>query len=302
MNKRADRRKRIEMALDEFRAAIGRALGVAADLHSQAAMDHAKAMVELWLRTEGIDNARRDPHFAVALANPVMSDVVERAEEDRRREFAEWTETGPDTLAGIVAASAPGVAGAPSEDWLGKVGDADGTGVLPELWRIGTAVSDSAPEPVTFPVAVPLLDTAHLQSSPPPEVAGERRGAGRGAAVAGAQLLPARPGAHPRLGHRPADRSAARPVPVDQGGPAHRARSGAAGGVARRAVRTHPQGALRSAGRRAHLGARDQRWRGTAHRAVADRGAVRQTAGRSRTSINSNYSASPATASPAACS
>jgi hypothetical protein len=169
VNKRADRRKRIEMALDEFRAAIGRALGVAADLHSQAAMDHAKAMVELWLRTEGIDNARRDPHFAVALANPVMSDVVERAEQDRRREFAEWTETGPDALAGIVAASAPGVAGAPSEDWLGKVGDADGTGVLPELWRIGTAVSDSAPESVAFPVAVPLLDTAHLQVNSGPK-------------------------------------------------------------------------------------------------------------------------------------
>jgi hypothetical protein len=169
VNKRTDRRKRIEVALDEFRAAVSRATGVANEQHSRAAMDHAKAMVELWLRTEGIDKARNDPHFTVALNNPVMADVVERAEADRRREFAEWTATGPETLAGIVAQAAPGVAGAASEDWLGKVGDADGTGVLPELWRIGTAVSDSAPEAVPFPVAVPLLDTSHLQVNSGPK-------------------------------------------------------------------------------------------------------------------------------------
>ena len=162
MNKRTDRRKRIEMALDEFRAAVSRALGVAVAQHSRAALDHAKAMVELWLRTEGIDNARRDPHFTVALNNPVFTDVVERAEADRRREFAEWTDTGPDTLAGIVATAAPGVAGAPSENWLGKIGDVDGTGVLPELWRIGSAVATTSPVPVSFPVAVPLLDRSHL--------------------------------------------------------------------------------------------------------------------------------------------
>ena len=169
MNKRTDRRKRIEMALDEFRAAVARALGVAAGQHSQAAMEHAKAMVELWLRTDGVDNARKDPHFAVALNNPGFADVFERAEQDRRSEFAEWTATGPQTLAGIVATAAPGVASAPSEAWLGKVGDADGTGVLPELWRIGTAVSDSAPDQIPFPVAVPLLDTSHLQVNSGPK-------------------------------------------------------------------------------------------------------------------------------------
>ena len=169
MNKRTDRRKRIEMALDEFRAAVSRALGVAAEQHSVAAMEHAKAMVELWLREVGIDSARNDPHFTVALNNPAFCDVLERVEADWRREFAEWSATGPDTLTGIVATSAPGVAGAPSSDWLGKVGDADGTGVLPELWRIGTAVSDSAPDQVPFPVAIPLLDTSHLQISSGPK-------------------------------------------------------------------------------------------------------------------------------------
>lgn len=169
MNKRTDRRKRIETALDEFRAAVSRALGVANEQHSLAAQEQAKAMVDLWLREDGIDKARSDPHFAAVFANPLFDEVVERAEADRRREFAEWTANGPDTLAGIVATAAPGVAGAPSSDWLGKVGDADGTGVLPELWRIGTAVSDSAPDQVPFPVAIPLLDTAHLQISSGPK-------------------------------------------------------------------------------------------------------------------------------------
>jgi len=169
VNKRTERRNRIEAALEEFRGAVGRALGVAAEQHTRATEEHAKAMVELWLRTEGIDRALKDPHFTVALSNPLMAEILDRAQADRERHFTDWTATGPHALASIVAEIAPGAAGAAGSDWLGQVGDEDGTGVLPDLWRIGTAVSDSAPEEIPFPVAVPLLDTAHLQISSNPK-------------------------------------------------------------------------------------------------------------------------------------
>jgi hypothetical protein len=169
VNKRTERRNRIEAALEEFRGAVARALGVAAKEHTWATEEHAKAMVELWVRSEGIDKALANPELRIALDNPLMAEVLERALADWERHFTDWTATGPRALAALVAENAPGVAGAAGADWLGQVGEEDGTGVLPELWRIGTAVSDSAPEQAPFPVAIPLLDTAHLQITSNPK-------------------------------------------------------------------------------------------------------------------------------------
>jgi hypothetical protein len=163
LNKRTERRDKIRAALDEFRAAVGTALGIAGRQQDLVAEQHARVMVELWLRTEGTA-ATVDPAMSGPLANPRMADVVARVGEDRRAHFTDWT-GGPLALTELVTRAAPGAAGEPWQTWLGQVGTADGIGELPELWRIGTAVADEAPERIPFPVAVPLLDTAHLHIS-----------------------------------------------------------------------------------------------------------------------------------------
>ncbi|HEX5402978.1 MAG TPA: FtsK/SpoIIIE domain-containing protein [Pseudonocardiaceae bacterium] len=160
MNKRTERRDKIRAALDEFQAAVATALGIAGRQQDLVAEQHARVMVELWLRTEGTA-ATVDPAMAGPLANPRMADVVAKVGEDRRAHFTEWT-GGPLALTELVTRAAPGAAGEPWQTWLGQVGTADGIGELPELWRIGTAIADEAPERVPFPVAVPLLDTSHL--------------------------------------------------------------------------------------------------------------------------------------------
>jgi hypothetical protein len=73
-----------------------------------------------------------------------------------------WLEWGPAKLAGFVAEHAPGPAGDHADTWLGQVGKGDGGGHHPALWRIGTAQLPGHPDMV-WPVAVPLLDDAHLQ-------------------------------------------------------------------------------------------------------------------------------------------
>ncbi|HEY3606853.1 MAG TPA: FtsK/SpoIIIE domain-containing protein [Pseudonocardiaceae bacterium] len=157
------------MTLADFRAAIGQALGVAAGQQGGVAEEHARTMVELWLRTDGLEAAHADPALRATMASSVMADVVARVEADQRRHFAQWDKDEPLALTELVERGAPGVAGAPWHSWLGRIGTADGTGELPELWRIGAAVADHAPEQIPFPVAVPLLDSAHLQVATKPE-------------------------------------------------------------------------------------------------------------------------------------
>jgi DNA translocase FtsK/SpoIIIE-like protein len=165
LNKRTDRRDRIRAALEDFRTAVGRALGIAARQQDMVADAHARVMVELWLRSEAGD----ERELTAPLANPRMADVVARVAEDRRAQFTEWVEHGPLALTQLVTAAAPGAAGEPWETWLGRIGTADGTGELPELWRIGTAVADEAPDRTPFPVAIPLLDAAHLHVTTTPD-------------------------------------------------------------------------------------------------------------------------------------
>ena len=163
MSKRNERRKKIEATLADFRAAVSAALGVAAGQQGGVAEEHARTMVELWLRTEGLDPANADSALRATLAMPVMADVVAKVAADRQQHFAAWNSDGPLALTELVTRCAPGAAGEPWQTWLGEVGIADGMGAMPELWRIGTATADHAPEQVGFPVGVPLLDSAHLQ-------------------------------------------------------------------------------------------------------------------------------------------
>lgn len=160
MNKRNDRRERIEAALREFRAAVGVALGAAGHEQDRVAEAHARLMVETWLRGE--DSWTADPVLAAQVANPRLSDVVARIRADRHAHFGDWANV-PLALTELVTRAAPGAAGEPWQTWLGHIGTEDGLRELPELWRIGMAVSDEAPEQVPFPVAVPLLDAAHLR-------------------------------------------------------------------------------------------------------------------------------------------
>ena len=172
---RKGKRERVTAAFDAFHAAAARVLGAAGDLREEAVRRQAVAMFELWLRREGIESAARDPALARAFDAPLLAPVVARAEEDRRAALAGWgSDGGPQELRRIVAAAAGGAAGDTGTDWLGRVPSPPVAGVtqdedpakegiagFPGLWRIGSGrLLPGAPE---FPVAVPLLDEAHLR-------------------------------------------------------------------------------------------------------------------------------------------
>ncbi len=192
---RSGRKARVADAFDEFHGAVTAALGAAAGLGDAAVRAHAAAMVELWLRTDGIDAARADPALAGVLANPRLAGTVAAVAADRDRAFDAWLRTGPDRLAALLDAAAPGSAGRPPAEWIDEPGKVEGTGPVPGLWRIGTGHVGSGPVgpgPGSFGVGVPLLDEAHLQVTSTPE--------SRDAAEALVELLVARVLGHFRPG------------------------------------------------------------------------------------------------------
>jgi hypothetical protein len=172
VNRRDERRKKIEDSYEEFRTAVAAALGNASREHRELADERARDMFEVMLRGGGVDRAMEDPLLAGALANPAFSQQLARALLDRVEAFRTWSEQGPRQLTDLVEKTAPGPAGWPHEAWLGSPGTADGSEGVPELWRIGTGVVRGAPEKQPFPVAVPLLDQAHLHISSTPESRG----------------------------------------------------------------------------------------------------------------------------------
>ncbi|HEX6342729.1 FtsK/SpoIIIE domain-containing protein [Umezawaea sp.] len=168
MSRRDERRQRIEDSFEEFRLSVAAALGNASREHRELADERARDMFEVMLRGEGVDRALDDPLLAGALANPAFSSRLARALMDRVDAFRTWSERGPDQLSSLVQSVSPGSASWPHESWLGDAGSADGA-TVPELWRIGTGVVRSAPEQQPFPVAVPLLDQAHLHIASTPD-------------------------------------------------------------------------------------------------------------------------------------
>ena len=70
------RRERIAFGFDAFHQAIAAVLGAAAQLRDRAALRHAEAMVEMWLRQDGLDAARSDPGLHGVLGNPRLQDVL----------------------------------------------------------------------------------------------------------------------------------------------------------------------------------------------------------------------------------
>jgi hypothetical protein len=170
---RGGRRTRIADAFDEFHGAVTAALGAAAGLGDAAVRAHAAAMVELWLRTDGIDAARADPALAQVLANPQLAGPVAAVAADRDRAFDTWLRTGPARLAAILETAAPGAAGLDPAEWIDEPGKVEGTGPVPGLWRIGSGTvgrpGAGRGDPRSFGVGVPLLDEAHLQVTSTPE-------------------------------------------------------------------------------------------------------------------------------------
>ncbi|WP_035291390.1 FtsK/SpoIIIE domain-containing protein [Actinoalloteichus caeruleus] len=172
MTRRGDRRRRIEESFDRFRRAVANFLGVAANRQSAASLDHARLMFELWLRETGVDRLPTDETLARCLPNRSLRPVLDRAVAERDEVFRPWTTRGPERLADLVRRTAPGAAGDAPRDWLGRPGTSDGTlegGGTPQLWRVGTARVDAVPDSAPFPVAVPLLDGAHLHISSTPK-------------------------------------------------------------------------------------------------------------------------------------
>jgi hypothetical protein len=161
LSRRQERRRRIEENFEAFRQAVAAALGAVSREQRRVATEHARTMFELWLRRTGVDHAPHDPSFGDTLRNPLLAERLERVLADRELVFAEWTAHGPTRLTELVDAAAPGAASRPWQEWLGQPGDAH-DGDVPELWRIGTGVVAAAPRHQVFPVAVPLLDHAHL--------------------------------------------------------------------------------------------------------------------------------------------
>jgi S-DNA-T family DNA segregation ATPase FtsK/SpoIIIE len=155
------RQQRITTAFDALCSAVARALGAAEGLRDAAVRAHAEAMVEMWLRGEGLDAANGDPGLRRLLSNHRLAGLLERVRADRAAAFGEWLETGPQELEEILAEAAPDAAGRHPDHWLGEVGKVDGAGPVPGLWSIGTGrIGGAGPG---LPVAVPLLDESHLQ-------------------------------------------------------------------------------------------------------------------------------------------
>src|ERR687894_1815137 len=97
------RRQRIATAFDALCNAIARALGAAEGARAAAVRAHAEAMVEMWLRAEGLDAAEMDPGLRRLLENQRLTGPVQRVAADRTAGFREWLDTGPRRIGKILA-------------------------------------------------------------------------------------------------------------------------------------------------------------------------------------------------------
>jgi FtsK/SpoIIIE family len=157
-----ERRQRARNALEELRAVLRQALGAAARSREAAQTRKAQLEFEQSVMRLGLAKARLDPEITRAREDPALAETWQKVLADRDEIYADWHPHGPDQLRKIVADAAPAIAGAPWQDWLGKLGDHHGD-TAPVMWRVGSAVVEQAPQADEFPVAVPLLDRAHLR-------------------------------------------------------------------------------------------------------------------------------------------
>ncbi|ONI87580.1 cell division protein FtsK [Actinosynnema sp. ALI-1.44] len=159
---KGERRQRALDALDELRKALRLALGAARAKRQNAQTTKDQLEFEQSVMQLGLSRARLDPHITELRGQPALARTWDKVIAERDELYRDWHPEGPGKLRALVAEVARGGAGSPWPDWLGKVGT-DAGGTAPELWRVGTAVVEEAPVQEEFPVAVPLLDRAHLR-------------------------------------------------------------------------------------------------------------------------------------------
>ncbi len=164
--KAAQQRTRVTNALDALRQQIGLTLGAARNAHQAAEDELLRLRLEQLVVSVGLERAADDSRVAEYRADPGMQAVLAWLDSVRSRFYADWAD-GPQRLRQLVASAAPGPAGRPAGEWLGRLGALD-AGDPPELWRIGSATVDGtsvgkpAGTTLTFDVAVPLLEESHL--------------------------------------------------------------------------------------------------------------------------------------------
>ncbi|MBM7773491.1 hypothetical protein JOD54_003695 [Actinokineospora baliensis] len=159
---RRERRQRAENALARLRSVLNQALGAAVGGHERAVLHKRQLEFERAVQRIGLAKAGRDREIAEQLTDPALAPVWERITRERDDSYAEWRRDGLGAVRELVAAHTPGPAGQPWQEWLGAVGTDPGVSA-PRMWRIGTAhVEHESPEH-GFPLAVPLLEHAHLR-------------------------------------------------------------------------------------------------------------------------------------------
>lgn len=165
-SKSAEQRNRVQTALDRVRHQIGLVLGAAAGAREMAEAEVARLTLEQEIVRVGMDHA--DPAQQTEWArHPAAHEVFAALGGTRTAFYTDWS-AGPGELRDLVAAHAPGPAGRPPSEWLGRVGTNPGV-TAPGLWRVGSATAAGRDISRTFDVAVPLLDESHLAITSAPK-------------------------------------------------------------------------------------------------------------------------------------
>ncbi|MFR9730930.1 FtsK/SpoIIIE domain-containing protein [Saccharopolyspora sp. MS10] len=163
MRKRNERRSSIETAFEHLRSTVATALGAAENELDRVRAGYAQQEFSQRIAAAGLAKAEQEPASVGGEPGPAFDGALREARAERERLFTDWTGQGPDQLAALVAEAAPGTASRPWQEWLGAPGDAEASALPPQLWRIGTGHVPASPDPRSFPVAVPMIDEAHLR-------------------------------------------------------------------------------------------------------------------------------------------
>ncbi|MEV4317288.1 FtsK/SpoIIIE domain-containing protein [Actinocrispum sp. NPDC049592] len=160
-----ERRQRAKDALNQLRDVLRLAMGAAAAASRAAQVRKDQLEFEQSVMRLGLAKARLDPAIAEARTRPELAVTWQKILAERDEIYRGWD---PGRLHRLVDKAAPGPAGQPWETWLGGIGRHSGW-IAPPMWRIGTAVVAQAPDTQEFPVAIPLLDRAHLRINTVPD-------------------------------------------------------------------------------------------------------------------------------------
>ncbi len=137
-NRAAEQRNRVETALDRVRHQIGLVLGAAAGARQAAEADLAKLELERAIVKVGMNHATTEQQNEWS-KHPAAHEVFGALGSARSAFYTDWSQ-GPATLRELVSQNAPGPAGLPPGEWLGRVGHNAGL-TSPGLWRVGSATA-----------------------------------------------------------------------------------------------------------------------------------------------------------------